>query len=145
MTAHDSGGAYREMVPSFLSAGEVTLTINWDPNAATHKNAAGGLRKLFADRASSSFAIAYPVTPVAHDIFTAYVTGFEPSAPFDDKLTARSDVDGCRCANAGVGDHCDAKARGRQRAQGTAGQRVNSTSPRPSGRGRRARRRMWRR
>lgn len=89
MTAHDSGGAYREMVPSFLSAGEVTLTINWDPNAATHKNAAGGLRKLFADRASSSFAIAYPVTPVAYDIFTAYVTGFEPSAPFDDKLTAR--------------------------------------------------------
>ena len=57
MTAHDSGGAYREMVPSFLSAGEVTLTINWDPNAATHKNAAGGLRKLFADRASSSLRL----------------------------------------------------------------------------------------
>ena len=89
MTAHDSGGAYREIVPSFLSAGEVTLTINWDPNEATHKNAAGGLRKLFADRASSLFSIAFPVTPVANDIFTAYVTVFEPRAPFDDKLTAR--------------------------------------------------------
>lgn len=89
MTAHDSGGAYREIVPSFLSAGKVTLTINWDPNATTHKNGAGGLRKLFADRTKSSFAIEYPVTPVAHDIFDAYVTGFQPSAPFDDKLTAQ--------------------------------------------------------
>jgi len=88
MTAHDSGSAYREVRPSFIDAGEITLRIQWDPNDATHKNAAGGLRYLMLQRASSSFAISYPTTPVTHDVFTAYVTGFTPSAPFDDKLTA---------------------------------------------------------
>jgi hypothetical protein len=88
MTAHDSGSAYRETRPSFIDAGEITLRIQWDPNDATHKNAAGGLRYLLAQRTSQQFAIAYPSSPVAYDIFTAYVTGFTPSAPFDDKLTA---------------------------------------------------------
>lgn len=88
MTAHDSGSAYREVRPSFIDAGEITLRIQWDPNGATHKNAAGGLRYLLAQRTSSSFAISYPSSPTAYDVFTAYVTGFTPSAPFDDKLTA---------------------------------------------------------
>ena len=88
MTAHDSGSSYREVAPSFIDAGEVTLRIQWDPNGATHKNTAGGLRYLLAQRASSVFAITYPTTPVASDVFTAYVTKFVPSAPFDDKLTA---------------------------------------------------------
>lgn len=88
MTAHDSGSAYREKVASFIDAGEVSLTIQWDPGHATHKNAAGGLRYLLANRTSSSFAITYPTTPAASDVFTAYVSKFVPSAPFDDKLTA---------------------------------------------------------
>lgn len=88
MTAHDSASAYREIVPSFIDAGEVTLRIQWDPNNATHKNAAGGLRYLLAQRTSSVFAITYPSSPAASDVFTAYVTKFTPSAPFDDKLTA---------------------------------------------------------
>lgn len=88
MTAHDSGSAYREIAPTFIDAGEVTLRIQWDPNNATHKNAAGGLRYLLAQRTSSTFAITYPSSPAASDVFTAYVTAFTPSAPFDDKLTA---------------------------------------------------------
>lgn len=88
MTAHDSGSAYREKVASFIDAGEVTLRIQWDPNHATHKNAAGGLRYLLANRTSSSFAIGYPTTPAANDVFTAYVSKFVMSAPFDDKLMA---------------------------------------------------------
>lgn len=88
MTAHDSGSAYREIRPSFIDAGEVTLRIQWDPNDATHKNTAGGLRYMLAQRTSSAFAITYPSSPAASDVFTAYVTKFVPSAPFDDKLTA---------------------------------------------------------
>lgn len=88
MTAHDSGSAYREMRPSFIDAGEVTLRIQWDPNDASHKNATTGLRALLAARTSQTFAIGYPTTPAANDVFTAYVTKFVPSAPFDDKLTA---------------------------------------------------------
>lgn len=87
-TAHDSSGSYREFVPSFLDAGEVTLRINYDPAAATHKNATGGLLKLFNDKASTSFAIGFPTTPVAYVVFTGYVSAFAPSAPFDGKLEA---------------------------------------------------------
>ena len=43
---------------------------------ATHKNAAGGLRCSLIGRLI--FAIAYPVTPVAHDI-SRRMTVFEPS------------------------------------------------------------------
>lgn len=93
MTAHDSGSSYREKRPSFIDAGEVTLRIQWDPNDATHKNAAGGLRYLLAQRTSSSFSITYPTTPAASDVFTAYVTKFVPSAPFDDKLMADVTLD----------------------------------------------------
>lgn len=88
MTAHDSGSAYRETRPSFIDAGEITLQILYDPNDATHKNAVGGLLYLLANRTSSSFALGFPSTPAANWVFTAYVTGFTPNAPFDDKLTA---------------------------------------------------------
>lgn len=88
MTAHDSGSAYREKAASFIDAGEISLDIQWDPNHATHKNAAGGLRYLLAQRATSSFALTYPTTPAASDVFTALVTKFAISAKFDDKLMA---------------------------------------------------------
>lgn len=88
MTAHDSGSSYREMRPSFIDAGEVSLTIQWDPNDATHKNAASGLRALLAGRTLTTFGITYPTTPASADVFTGYVTAFTVSAPFDDKLMA---------------------------------------------------------
>lgn len=88
MGSHDSPGSYAEKAVGRLDAGEVTMRLNFDPNSATHKNAIGGLRYLFAQRASSSFALKYPVTPVAHDIFTAYVTAFSATSPHDDKLEA---------------------------------------------------------
>lgn len=88
MTAHDSSGSYREIVPTFLDAGEVTCTIQYDPAHATHKNAAGGLLYLFANKTSSSFALVLPSTPATNIVFTAYVTGFEPKMPIDGALTA---------------------------------------------------------
>lgn len=88
MTAHDSSGSYREIVPSFLDGGEVTMTIQYDPAGATHKNAAGGLLYLYANRTSSSYALTFPSTPAASWVFTGYVTRFKPSAPLDGALTA---------------------------------------------------------
>ena len=88
ITAHDSAGSYREKVPSFLDAGEVTLRINYNPNNATHKNAVGGLLKLFNDKTSSSFALMFPVTPAVNWVFAAYVSAFSPSMPFDGKIEA---------------------------------------------------------
>lgn len=86
--AHDSANSYVEKAVGRIDPGEVTIEINFDPSNATHKNATGGLRKDLADRASQSWAIEYPTTPASFDVFTAYVSGFEMSAPFDDKLSA---------------------------------------------------------
>ena len=85
-TAHDSSGAYREIVPSFIDAGEVTVTINYDPNSATHKNVVGGYQQT--QRTKITYAIGWPTTPASGFTFAAYVTGFQPSSPHDGKLEA---------------------------------------------------------
>ena len=84
MTAHDSSGAYREMFPSFLDAGEVSLKIQYDPANTQHK----ALLTSLTGRASASYALTFPTTPVASWVFTGYVTGFKPSAPMDGALEA---------------------------------------------------------
>ncbi len=89
MTGHDSANAWREYAASLLDAGELTLDLNWDPNAATHKNTAGGLLKQFADRATSTYALTFPTTPAVTWTFSAHVRNFAPQAPFDDKLSAQ--------------------------------------------------------
>lgn len=89
VTAHDSGSAYRELIPSFLSAGEVQLDLNFDPTIASHKDAAAtGLLHAFKNRTLVAWEIEFPVTPTADAAFNGYVTGFEIDSPFDDKLSA---------------------------------------------------------
>jgi hypothetical protein len=90
VTSHDSASAYREVAASFIDAGEVTLRLNYDPATATHKNTAGGLLNLLTTRAASPFAIGFPTTPASGFTFTALVTAFAPSAPFDGKLEANA-------------------------------------------------------
>lgn len=89
MSAHDSASAWREFATSLLDAGELTLDLNWDPNAATHKNSAGGLLKQFTDRATSTYALIFPTSPAVTWTFSAHVRNFAPQAPFDDKLSAQ--------------------------------------------------------
>ena len=61
VTSHDSTGAYREVVPSFIAPGQVTLDVNFDPNSATHKSAAGGIQYLRDQRTTVPWKIAFPV------------------------------------------------------------------------------------
>ena len=89
MSAHDSPNAWREFATSLLDGGEVTLDLNWDPNAATHKNSAGGLLKQFTDRATTTYALTFPTSPAVTWTFSAQVRNFAPQAPFDDKLGAQ--------------------------------------------------------
>ena len=89
MGAHDSPNAWREFAASLLDAGEITLDLNWDPGAATHKNAAGGLLKLMADRSVTTFALTFPTTPAVTWTMSGIVRQFSPQAPFDDKLSAQ--------------------------------------------------------
>jgi len=87
VTEHDGGG-WEEVVPTILRSGEVTLEIAYDPAAATHKNASGGLLYDLVQRAKSAYTLTFLTTPAASWTFNAYVTGFEPSAPVDGALTA---------------------------------------------------------
>lgn len=88
VTTHDQATAWEEVVGTILRSGEVTLDIVYDPNHATHKNAAGGLLADLAARTSVSYTLIFPSSGTVTWTFTALVTGFEPSAPYDGALTA---------------------------------------------------------
>lgn len=86
VTTHDSTGAWEETVATILRSGELTLDIDYDPAAATIKNAAGGLIYLMTTRASSSFTLTFPNASTI--VFTGWVAGFEPDMSVDGVLTA---------------------------------------------------------
>lgn len=88
VTSHDSTGAWEEVVATILRSGEVTLDIIYDPNAATHKNAAGGILADLVGRASTTYSIVFSSTAAVTWEFTAFCVGFEPGAPHDGALTA---------------------------------------------------------
>lgn len=86
VTAHDSTGAWEEVVATILRSGEVTIEMAYDPANAQVKNAVGGLLYLLTTRASANFTITLPST--AAIVFQAFVTGFEPDMPHDGALMA---------------------------------------------------------
>ena len=87
VTEHDGAG-WEEHVATILRSGTVTIDIVYDPNAATHKNASGGLLYSLAGRTAEIWNIVFPSTPVKYFTFSAFVTGFTPGAPVDGALTA---------------------------------------------------------
>lgn len=84
VTAHDSTGAFREYVPSFLDAGEVSFTLNFDPGLTNHTD----FLNTYLNRELNIYQLTFPDTGSTQWRFSAYVTGFEMSAPLDDKLSA---------------------------------------------------------
>lgn len=87
VSEHDGDG-WEEHVATILRSGTVTLDIVYDPNDATHKNANGGLLYDMTQRVAGVWNLVFPTTPTKYFTFTAYVTGFTPSAPVDGALTA---------------------------------------------------------
>lgn len=87
VTNHSSTAAWREFVAGLLDAGEVTFDINYIPTAATH-NATNGLIRDLKNRTKRNFKLVFPDSGSTTWDFSAYVTGFEPDAPVDDKLAA---------------------------------------------------------
>jgi predicted secreted protein len=88
VTSHDSTGGWEEVVGTVLRSGEISLDLVYDPNAATHKNAAGGLIADLVSRTAQTYNLVFPSSPAVTWTFTALVTGFEPDAPHDGALTA---------------------------------------------------------
>jgi hypothetical protein len=88
VTTHDSSSGWEEVVGTILRSGEVKLDIVYDPNLATHKNAAGGLIADLISKTPQTYNLVFPSSPAATWSFSALVTGFEPGAPSDGALTA---------------------------------------------------------
>lgn len=79
-TAHDSPDGYREFKGGVKDPGEVSLDVNYDPKV--HDVWLDDLD----DDEPRDYMITYP--DGSTNEFKALLTAFEPSAPFDDKLSA---------------------------------------------------------
>lgn len=86
VTSHDSVNATREFVSGLIDAGEISASLIFDPNVATHI----GLWNDLVSRTSASYSIVYPFTGGVETVtFTAFVTGFGPiEAQPDGAITA---------------------------------------------------------
>lgn len=80
VSAHDSPNQYRQFLGGIKDAGEVSLDVNYDP----------GVHDILLDDLDDedprNYEIEYPDGTV--HAFAAILTGFESTAPFDDKLSA---------------------------------------------------------
>ena len=85
-TSHSSAG-WQEFVGGLLDGGEVTFSINYVPTHATH-NATTGLIADMVNRTLRNFQIVFPNVGATTWSFAALVTGFDPSEPVDEVLTA---------------------------------------------------------
>ena len=88
VSAHDSAGFYREFVNSFRDGGEVVIGLRWDPALATHSELGDGLLNIFERDVENSYEITWPNAAADVWQFSAWVTGYEPSADFDAALEA---------------------------------------------------------
>lgn len=87
VTNHSSTDGWKEFVGGLLDGGEVSLEINFDPTAATHKLSTGLLKDMSA-RTVRNFQLVFSDTGGTTWSFAALVSGFEPAAPVDGKLSA---------------------------------------------------------
>ena len=88
VSAHDSPGFYREFVNSFRDGGEVTIGLRWDPDLASHSELGNGLINLFERDVINDYQITWPNAAADVWEFSAWVTGYEPTADFDAALEA---------------------------------------------------------
>lgn len=87
VTNHSSPDYTQEILAGLKSAGEVTFSINYIPTHATH-NATTGLIRDWKNRTKRNFQLVWPDAGGTTWSFAAYVTGFQPTAPVEDKLAA---------------------------------------------------------
>ena len=86
-TNHSSTSGWRTFVGGLLTGGEVTAEILYDPDAGTH-DASTGLINDMENRTVRNFQLVFTDPTPTTWAFSSLVTGFEPSAPYDDLLTA---------------------------------------------------------
>ena len=83
VTSQDSTSGFREFIPGWKDAGEVSFEANWLPNAATHDGTTG-LLASFNDDLNHNWLIVLPTAVSITLAFTGHVTNFEPDLPMED-------------------------------------------------------------
>lgn len=82
-THHSSSGSYREMVASFLDAGEINFDLLYDSTNSEHA-------QLFTDyeaKTLRNFELLFADAGTETHSFSAFISGMSMSAPIDDALT----------------------------------------------------------
>ena len=82
VTAHASPNGWREFVGGLKDGGEVSVDINYMP--AAHD----ALIADFNDKDPRTYRLTFPDDEQTAWSFPAIMTGFQPTAPVDDKLSA---------------------------------------------------------
>lgn len=87
-THMESPNAFRELLPSFKSGGEVSLEMNFLPADANQQ----GFVEDFQDRALRNWKLVFPDTATTTWSFSGYITAFSPSAAVDSILAASATI-----------------------------------------------------
>ena len=82
VTAHDTPSNYMHFIGGLVDPGEVSVDVNYAP--ADHDALVADLE----DVDPRNYQLVFPDPDQTTWGFAAVMTGFEPSAPYDDKLTA---------------------------------------------------------
>lgn len=82
VTAHDSPNRHMEFVGGLINPGEVSIDINYDPDV--HDTLVEDLE----DEDPRNYQLVFPAPITATWAFSAVMTGFQQTAPYDGKLTA---------------------------------------------------------
>lgn len=83
-TTMDSSTNYRTFVPGLGDAGEVTLSMVYDPAHASHKI----LAEAAVNRTTKVWTIYHGSSTNDTDTFSGYVKGISREIPLDDLITA---------------------------------------------------------
>lgn len=84
VTAHDSPNQYREFVKGLKDGGEVSLTLNYDPDVVTHQHLDADFEE---DDLRAYQIIIFPGTADEYTWdFDALITALEDSFPIDDRM-----------------------------------------------------------
>jgi predicted secreted protein len=85
VTSSDSPDFAREFIAGLIDYGEAGAEINWDIGNASDVL----LKSLLTERAARTWRATFTqYTPARTMTFTAFLTGYEPEAPLEDKMMA---------------------------------------------------------
>lgn len=87
VTNQDSPGGFEEIIPTIRRGGDVDFDVNFNPNNATHADAAGGLVYMAKARTKLGWRLQLNEDAGWYVAFDAYVVSFQWKAPVANVLS----------------------------------------------------------